>query len=127
MAIVKCPECGKEISSYATACPNCGFPLKTVKDTDEKPHEVNRIGLQDKESQEKELERKEERKVIAVIVGVVFLLIAGFCILYGVYIKDAATNFYEANSSSGFIIAGIVLFAVGFSASVIIEKTNIIK
>ena len=24
MALVKCPECGKEISSKATACPNCG-------------------------------------------------------------------------------------------------------
>lgn len=27
MAIIKCPECGKEISDKATSCPNCGFPL----------------------------------------------------------------------------------------------------
>ena len=25
MAIIKCPECGKEISSSAPACPNCGY------------------------------------------------------------------------------------------------------
>lgn len=29
MALIKCPECNKEdVSSYATVCPNCGFPIK---------------------------------------------------------------------------------------------------
>lgn len=29
MALVKCPECGKEnVSSTATACPQCGFNVK---------------------------------------------------------------------------------------------------
>ena len=27
MALIKCPECGKEISNKATACPNCGNPM----------------------------------------------------------------------------------------------------
>lgn len=27
MALIKCPECGKEISDKASACINCGFPL----------------------------------------------------------------------------------------------------
>lgn len=27
MALVKCPECGKEISNRATSCPNCGYPI----------------------------------------------------------------------------------------------------
>lgn len=26
MALIKCPECGKEISDRATSCPNCGCP-----------------------------------------------------------------------------------------------------
>jgi len=25
MAMIKCPECGKEISSSAPVCPNCGY------------------------------------------------------------------------------------------------------
>lgn len=25
MAIIRCPECGKEISSSAPVCPNCGY------------------------------------------------------------------------------------------------------
>lgn len=27
MALIKCKECGKEISDKATACPNCGCPI----------------------------------------------------------------------------------------------------
>ena len=27
MALIKCPECGKEISDRATSCPNCGYPI----------------------------------------------------------------------------------------------------
>lgn len=28
MALIKCPECGKEVSDSAIACPSCGFPVK---------------------------------------------------------------------------------------------------
>jgi len=31
MALIKCPECGKEISDKAVACPNCGFPLDQLE------------------------------------------------------------------------------------------------
>ena len=27
MAIIKCPECGKQISDRATSCPGCGYPI----------------------------------------------------------------------------------------------------
>lgn len=28
MALIKCPECNKQVSDKAVACPNCGFPIK---------------------------------------------------------------------------------------------------
>ena len=28
MSLIKCPECGKEISDQSKKCPNCGYPLK---------------------------------------------------------------------------------------------------
>ena len=28
MAMIKCAECGEEISSKAKKCPSCGYPLK---------------------------------------------------------------------------------------------------
>lgn len=27
MALIKCPECGKQVSDRASSCPNCGFPI----------------------------------------------------------------------------------------------------
>ena len=27
MALIKCPECGKEVSDHAASCPNCGYPI----------------------------------------------------------------------------------------------------
>ena len=30
MALIKCPECGKEISDKAKACIHCGYPLENV-------------------------------------------------------------------------------------------------
>lgn len=27
MALLNCPECGKEISDKAESCPNCGYPI----------------------------------------------------------------------------------------------------
>jgi len=27
MALIKCPECGKQISDAAAACPNCAYPI----------------------------------------------------------------------------------------------------
>ena len=29
MALIQCPACGKEVSSSAASCPNCGCPIDT--------------------------------------------------------------------------------------------------
>ena len=33
MALIKCPECGKEVSDKASACIHCGYPLQEQKMT----------------------------------------------------------------------------------------------
>ena len=35
MAIVKCPECKKEISNKAPSCPNCGVPIAIAADIEQ--------------------------------------------------------------------------------------------
>jgi hypothetical protein len=40
MALLKCPECGKEASSQARACPHCGFPLATSQQTASRPGDL---------------------------------------------------------------------------------------
>lgn len=49
MALIKCPECGREVSSNAEACPNCGEPLNTKsnhikKVKKKKSHKFSKIG-----------------------------------------------------------------------------------
>lgn len=38
MAIIKCPECGQEISDQSRNCIHCGYPLKKQKGTVLKEH-----------------------------------------------------------------------------------------
>lgn len=33
MAMIKCPECGKDFSDKASACPNCGCPVSEILST----------------------------------------------------------------------------------------------
>ncbi|KRD48307.1 MULTISPECIES: zinc ribbon domain-containing protein [Acidovorax] len=28
MALIRCPECGREVSSQAPVCPSCGYPIQ---------------------------------------------------------------------------------------------------
>lgn len=30
MALIKCPECGREVSDKATSCPTCGCPIHEI-------------------------------------------------------------------------------------------------
>ena len=34
MALITCPECGREISDRAEASPNCGFPITKSEEMD---------------------------------------------------------------------------------------------
>lgn len=33
MSLIKCPDCGREISSYADKCIYCGCPMTIIKKT----------------------------------------------------------------------------------------------
>ena len=42
MALISCPECGKEVSSKALFCPKCGYPIKeTLEITDHRKEEID--------------------------------------------------------------------------------------
>lgn len=36
MALITCPDCGKEFSNQAAACPNCGRPVKEFNNDSDK-------------------------------------------------------------------------------------------
>ena len=33
MALITCPECGRQVSDAAISCPNCGFPIQKANNT----------------------------------------------------------------------------------------------
>lgn len=33
MALIKCPECGNEVSDKAASCPKCGYPIQNIPGT----------------------------------------------------------------------------------------------
>jgi membrane protein YdbS with pleckstrin-like domain len=37
MALITCPECGKQVSTAATACPSCGYPVAERERRDAAP------------------------------------------------------------------------------------------
>ena len=41
MALIKCPECGKEVSENAVSCPNCGQPIKVTKTINEEENQTS--------------------------------------------------------------------------------------
>lgn len=46
MALIKCPECGKEISDKAASCPNCGFPIAQGSTTQEPPQKQKEYDIE---------------------------------------------------------------------------------
>lgn len=64
MALIKCKECGKDVSDKAKACPNCGNTILTKKDE----------------------ENAEGMKILKIIIAVI--LICSGLVIYSSSIKD---------------------------------------
>ena len=44
MAMIKCPECGKEISDTARSCPDCGWENSTIRGAEIKSSRGRKLG-----------------------------------------------------------------------------------
>ncbi len=42
MSLIKCPECGREVSDKAESCIHCGYPLDKIEENQEIEQEINR-------------------------------------------------------------------------------------
>ena len=72
MSLIKCPECGKEISSNADKCIYCGYPL--VKDTNET---VSDDSVQKDHYEEQDVKTKSPVKKIILVVILLAMLVGG--------------------------------------------------
>ena len=67
MALIRCPECNREISDKAAACPGCGYPLQ---DHTEEVSEKERL-LKEAEEKDKQFIKKA---AILLTTGVIIML-----------------------------------------------------
>lgn len=98
MSLIKCPECGKEISDKAAVCPNCGCPVEDMKE-----------------------ENPEDKKIVGKMC-IVLSIILGFILFRFIdYLKGSYPHFDSVISGKIFydfipnilLVATIVLFIVG--------------
>lgn len=84
MALVNCPECGKQVSDQATNCPHCGYPLKRVEK--EKPKKkVN----PDLSKMEVIIERSSKS---AFITAALLLVAVGAFVAFGIFFPKLFPN-----------------------------------
>ncbi len=80
MALIKCPECGKEISDKAEKCPNCGYPISNqskAKDEYDNLYSAARAFSKPKNSNKSE-EKKEISSTGRMVVGIIFIVLSVF-------------------------------------------------
>ncbi len=70
MALIQCPECGREISDRVTSCPHCGYPFseQPVQPVTPQPVEVTGINLS--------IKKNEKYRTLFIGIFVLALLIA---------------------------------------------------
>ena len=69
MALTQCPDCGKEVSTSAVACPNCGAPIAGAS-------EAKAAGAQLTTTQatSKKIKTQQAISAIMFLVGMVWLI-----------------------------------------------------
>lgn len=84
MALIKCPECGREISDKAVACVNCGFPIREFLAEQEAPKSETAGDVTGSEKEQSpqsgtgassETAKKQQKQPISYIWLIAFLII----------------------------------------------------
>lgn len=99
MALIKCSECGHEVSTHASACPNCGAPI-----TPESPCTDN-INESEADNSQENKPNQTTKIVFVVLLAVVFLL--GFAYtLRKASIADHSSSYSSGSTARKVVIVG---------------------
>ena len=134
MALITCPECGKQISSLAESCPSCGYPIAKLMDqtatTEEKPTKIQTMAEeasaeataplenidapaeQNRADSENNITPKKHAKkwvVLGIVVTVVILIAvaASYIYQYKIPHDKAVANFNNSVSQYNEAVSGL--------------------
>lgn len=122
MALIKCKECGKDVSDMATACPNCGCPIGEISynklDTSAQSS-TDYNALYDDEPKHK---HRHVWKLVSGILSIILFVVVSLqsC---AVGVANSLTDNGEISGSAGIVVAilmltgGIVSVATSGSSS----------
>lgn len=77
MALIKCPECGKEVSDKAEKCPYCGYPIEEIETVDKKEN------IKEEKYEVARKKKKLSKKVIiaiSAIIGAAAIGVGGYMV-----------------------------------------------
>ena len=94
MALIKCYECGRNISDTTSACVHCGALVK-----------VSKAKLKE---EKKKAKKKKNWWKLGIILGVLFIIVLGIVIAYLLLFKKVQTNEYNASLEQVIIITDYI-------------------
>ena len=100
MALIKCPECGKEISDKAGKCPYCGYPIEEIEKNNtanDRNNEVEDIVVEENKKDEN-LNKPESKKAInkkknfCIIGAIIIVICTGIFVYSRIQLKEDLEN-----------------------------------
>ena len=88
MALIKCPECGKEISDQAENCPNCGYPIKNQSTNNVNNNQQNSNKLNNSQKTIVALNKKTKYIIAGAVCCLVILIGALFYMKTNITLSD---------------------------------------
>ena len=89
MSLIKCPECGKEVSDKASACINCGCPLQAQQKVDTV---YNSPKVEEKIMDGKMLRKTTHRKVFLFVIAIIVISAFFIILISSVFLASCTSN-----------------------------------
>ena len=83
MALIKCRECGHDVSDKAVKCPNCGYPVEKMNVSDNHEETIENVTLKFNLQKERVESKLNKWVSIAINVLIVLLIIVDIKLIYG--------------------------------------------
>ena len=104
MSLIKCTECGQDISDQAPSCPHCGLPL-SAKNLSSVPSEARKVDLN---VEKFEMTSKKWKKYLMFAIP---LLVIGLPLFFFNLMIGMTTG--TTSSSAGWFFLGLVFTVIG--------------
>lgn len=117
MALITCPECGKEISDKVKACPHCGFPLAEDSQQTQPvsaPQQVEVVSV-------KVDTKKPKRFLVGAIIAVALIAV---CIIVAIVVKQQNEAAARAAYIENLVLARSTMLTGGAQAESLCNLTK---